>query len=140
LTASPHERRQEWKERRAKTYRGSLHDFLRSLLAGTLEQDGFHLYQGKLPNLRSGSRTPVTPDRFRVDPVPGERLWSLRFQDWLYVRYTGGDAKLASYIRLNQDAAVMDEEGGLVDPLCLDIFGDWVRSRVADMLPLNDRE
>lgn len=140
LTEPSSREREEWRENRQSTYRGSLRDFLRSLVAGRLEEDGFDIHQGKLSSLRSGSRPPLRPDIFNLEPIPGQPFWKLRFRDWICVEHRNGDSRTVSYIQLNRDSAVTDNEGDLVDPLCLDIVGDWTKQRIADLLPLNGKE
>jgi hypothetical protein len=122
---------------RLRSYSGSLKHFLASLAAGTLDREHFLVSSGTLANLRSGASHPLTPDAFTLLPVPGQSLWQLTFENWLRVDYRGEETRWKSYIGLSGKTAVFDDAGNLVDPLCLEVIGDWTKYRVADMLPID---
>jgi hypothetical protein len=122
---------------RAKSYSGSLKHFLASLVAGTLDRERFLVSSGTLADLRSGASHPLSPDEFTLLPVPGQALWRLTFENWLRVDYRGEDTRLKSYIGLSGKNAIFDDAGNLVDPMCLEVIGDWTKYRVADMLPID---
>ena len=122
---------------RLRSYKGSLKHFLASLAAGTLEQERFLVSSGTLARLRSGASHPLAPDEFTLLHVPGESLWKLSFDNWLRVDYRGEHDRVKSYIGLSGKTAVFDDAGNLVDPLCIEVIGDWTKYRVADMLPID---
>jgi hypothetical protein len=124
-----------WRSNRVRSYNGSLKHFLASLAAGTLDQERFLVSSGTLADLRSGASHPLTPDDFTLLPVPGRSLWSLSFEKWLRVDYRGERTRLKSYIGLGGKTAIFDDAGNLVDPLSIEVIGDWTKYRVADMLP-----
>ncbi len=126
-----------WRSTRTRSYSGSLKHFLASLVAGTLDQERFLVSSGTLTDLRAGASHPLSPDDFTLLPVPGQSLWQLTFTNWLRVDYRGEQARLKSYIGLSGKTAVLDAAGNLVDPLCIEIIGDWTKYRVADMLPID---
>lgn len=126
-----------WRSNRLKSYHGSLKHFLASLVAGRLEQEGFSVSTGALMELRGGKFHPLSPDDYSLVEVPGEPLWTLSFRRWFRVDYRGEDTHLKSYIGLTRETAILDDAGNLVDPLCIQVIGDWTGYRVAEMLPLN---
>jgi hypothetical protein len=127
----------DWRSNRTRTYRGSLKHFLSSLVRGRLEQEGFIVNSGKIGSLRAGLFSPLSPENFTLEAVPGQGLWKLRFSNWLRVNYRSEQERLTSYIHLVGGPAVLDSAGSLADPLCIEVTGDWRTYRVADMLPLN---
>jgi hypothetical protein len=126
-----------WRSNRTRSYRGSLKHFLASLVAGTMEQEGFTVSSGKLADLKGGISHPLTPEDFTLLQSPGQGLWNLTFDNWLRVYYRGERNRLKSYIGLSGRTAVLDDAGNLVDPLGIEVIGDWTKYRVADMLPLD---
>jgi hypothetical protein len=126
-----------WRSNRISTYSGSLKHFLASLVAGTLEQERFLVSSGKLADLQAGTSHPLSPDDFTLLPVPGQPLWQLSFENWLRVDYRGEQTRLKSYLGLSDKTAIFDDAGNLVDPLCVEVIGDWTKYRVADMLPID---
>ncbi len=122
---------------RIRSYSGSLKHFLTSLVAGTLDEERFLVSSGTLADLRSGASHPLSAEEFTLLPVPGESLWKLTFRNWLRVDYRGEPTRLKSYIGLSGKTAIFDHAGNLVDPLCLEVIGDWTKYRVADMLPID---
>jgi hypothetical protein len=126
-----------WRLNRERSYSGSLKHFLASLVAGTLEQEHFLVHAGALADLRAGASRPLAADDITLLPAPGQPLWKLTFDKWLRVDYRGNDVRLQSFIGLNGGSALVDDAGNLVDPLGMEVIGDWTKYRVADMLPLN---
>jgi len=126
-----------WGENRIRSYRGSLKHFLASLVAGTLDQEGFLVSPGTLTELQAGTSRPLLPEDFTLLPVQGESLWKFTFGHWLRVEYRGDQKRLKSFISLNGTSAIFGSAGNLVNPLCFDVTGDWAKYRVADMLPID---
>jgi hypothetical protein len=127
----------EWQSNRERSYRGSLKHFLSSLVAGTLGQEGFIVDAGSLTDLVTGTERPLRPEDFTLEPVRGEQLWMLTFDRWLRVEYRGERGRRKSFITLTCNSAVLDNNGNLADPLCVQVAGDWTKYRVADMLPID---
>jgi hypothetical protein len=126
-----------WHLNRIRSYSGSLKHFLASLVAGTVEQEGFLVSPGTLTELQAGTSRPLLPDDFTLLPVEGESLWKLTFERWLRVEYRGDQKRLKSLIALNGNTAIFGSAGNLVNPLCFTVIGDWTKYRVADMLPID---
>ncbi|HTY59629.1 MAG TPA: hypothetical protein VMF59_12480, partial [Bacteroidota bacterium] len=126
-----------WQSNRLRSYRGSMKHFFSTLVAGTWESAGFSVGAGTLADLRAGSSMPLSPENFSIHPLPGQHLWTLMFNRWLRVDYQGEEERLKSYIALEAPPAIIDSAGDLVNPLCVEVIGDWTAFRVSDMLPLN---
>jgi hypothetical protein len=129
----------EWDMNRRHSFKGSLRHFLRSLVSGTLEQQGFTVHCGNFAALRNGLHRPITHDEFSLAYAKDLALWRFSFDGWLRVEYRGRRRR-TSFITLNGGTAVLDDRGGLTAPLCLETVGDWFEDRVAEMLPLNYQE
>jgi hypothetical protein len=123
-----------WKRNRLRSYCGSLPHFLKSLVHGTLEREGFTVHIGNLKALRDGLYHPWTSDDFSVSQLTGTTLSRLTFEGWLRIEYRG-IRRRTSYITLKEKSAVLDEHGCLNTPLGLEILGDWADDRIAEMLP-----
>jgi len=102
-----------------------------------MEKEGFVVSAGTLADLRAGSSFPLSPENCTLTRIRGEPLWTLTFDRWLRVDYRGDRDRLKSYITLETPPAIVDSTGDLVNPLCVEVIGDWTAYRVADMLPLN---
>ncbi len=129
----------EWQANRSRSYSGSMKHFFSSLVSGTLDSEGFFVSAGTLADLRAGKFNPLSPEDYSLRPVPGQPLWTLTFDNWLRVDYRGEEEHLKSYITLDVKPAILDGAGNLVDPLGVEVIGDWTAYRVADMLPLDER-
>ncbi|HTO93358.1 MAG TPA: carboxypeptidase-like regulatory domain-containing protein [Bacteroidota bacterium] len=127
----------DWRAHRARSYDGSLRDFLSSLVAGKADERRFIIRTGTLAELQTGRSHPLAPDDIRIAPVPGQRFWRLVFDAWLRVDHPRDNERHRSFIRLGTQPAVIDAAGNPVDPLTMEVIGDWTKYRVADMLPLN---
>jgi len=127
----------QWRSNRENSYRGSLKHFLAALVAGTFVHEGFSVNAGTITDLTGGASNPLTPGDFTLEPVRGGQLWMLAFGRWLRVEYRNEGVRLRSFITLSSTPAVLDGDGNLADPLCVEVTGDWTRYRVADMLPID---
>jgi len=125
-----------WTERRARCYLGSLKHFLASLVAGKDEEEHFVIRTGTLTELQTGRSHPLAPEDIRIEQVPRQRFWKVAFDSWLRVDFRREEERRRSYIRLAGQPAVVDGAGNLVNPFSLEVIGDWTKSRVADMLPI----
>ena len=137
LPASDSVEERTWRANRARSYDGSLRDFLASLVTGKTAEDHFALRTGTLTELQTGRSHPLEPEDIRVAPVHGQNFWTLAFDAWLRVDYRRDDERRRSYIRLGTQPAVVDGSGNLVDPLAIEVIGDWTKYRVADMIPID---
>jgi hypothetical protein len=127
-----------WKKSRRKTYEGSFQHFLRALVKGTIESEGFVVYGGALADLQAGRGTHVFPDGMLPEILPGSVLQRWRFDGWLRVDRMGDINSRPSYISLEEFGAFIDHHGVLDNPLSVRLLGRWARERVASMLPLNE--
>lgn len=127
-----------WRENRARTYEGSFQHFLRALVRGAVESEGFVVYSGALSDLQRGHGTHVFPDDISPELLPGSALMRWTFDGWLRVDRMGDINSRPSYIALEGLGAFVDHHGTLDNPLSVRLLGRWARERVADMLPLNE--
>jgi hypothetical protein len=127
-----------WKENRSKTYEGSFQHFLRALVAGTIESEGFVVFGGDLSDLQLGHGRHVFPDAIQPEILPGSALKRWMFDGWLRVDRKGDVDFHSSYIALDEFGAFIDQYGMLANPLSVRLLGRWSRERVASMLPLNE--
>ncbi len=134
IEGATNDMKKEWETNRQLSYHGSFAHFLKSLVRGTLEQEGFTAHIGSITALRDGLEHPLTADAFSLTPLADSGLWQFSFDGWLKVQYRGWRRR-TSYITLNKRVAVMDDRGHLANPLCFETLGDWLEDRVAEMLP-----
>jgi hypothetical protein len=126
------------KKNRAKTYEGSFQHFLRALVTGDIESEGFVVYGGALTELQAGRGTHVFPDAIQPEILPGSALMRWVFDGWLRVDRMGDIDSRPSYISLEGFGAFIDHHGILDNPLSVRLLGRWAGERVAHMLPLNE--
>ncbi|HJP64164.1 MAG TPA: carboxypeptidase-like regulatory domain-containing protein [Mucilaginibacter sp.] len=149
----------KWNKNRIKAYEGSSMQFLRLLIAGEVSAHGFkalRLIRKPNPDYKGlGNRyidalvtKPLIPADYakRTDQ---KDLFALAFNDCLYVMYNGGspvpeDGKNASGIGwattniiFNKPYAVFDNNGIFTDPSSVTFEGEWGKSSVADLLPVD---
>lgn len=154
--------RSRWEENRIHAYKGSMKHFLHSLYAGSTDAESFTIFSGPLGALLEGRGHRVNAQELSLEPQTGTPFLALRFPGSLrveygrritesYIRnYTAGglrfqehvesagveDVNSASIVRLNKSYALIDSLGNLLDPLSLDVAGRWMKSRVAELLPM----
>jgi hypothetical protein len=121
-----------WAANRRKSYEGSFPHFLSALAAGQVDERGFAMYTSPMnPNMRHH----VAPDELgRLIDKEGP-ISKMSFTGWLEVDYRGKGPSQKSYIRLNQQFALLDSAGVLLNPTCIEMVGQWSRYRVGDQLP-----
>jgi hypothetical protein len=127
-----------WRKNRSKTYEGSFQHFLRALVTGDIEAEGFVVYGGALSDLQAGRGTHVFPDAIQPEILPGSALRRWVFDGWLRVDRMRDIDSRASYISLEGFGAFIDHHGILDNPLSVRLLGRWAGERVANMLPLNE--
>ncbi len=147
-----------WIKRREDTYKGSLKHFFASLYRRKSDLEGYKLeYSMALPPYEYHSYD-ISPDSIlfkRENPFELE----LYFEDVLKVTYLKGEIderephqralsktlrsslaeiglrKPVTWITIKEFPVIFDAYGYIYDPFKLWLYGDWVLSRIADMLP-----
>ncbi len=154
----------KWRERREETYVGSFQHFLRSLAAGTVEEEGFQLYlyrylrlqqpHRELMDFMEDERTKVTIDALLKDH-PHEHERALQFPGYLHVfymneimhrdfyesvtyHYKPTKEPVRAAIRLIHLEAVFNEIGFLNSSFDVARYGYWNwESGICNWLPFN---
>jgi hypothetical protein len=140
--------RAEWETNRNDAFVGSLRQFLRSLYHGESADASFTMFSGKLKMLQKGFGHQVSSEDLRPSAEEGTTLKRIEFPEYLRVECPGatfgldGDGQpvkraLVSFIARKGDYALVDSTGNLLNPLSLEISGEWARHRVAEFLPLH---
>ena len=149
----------KWEKNRLKAYKGSSMEFLLLLIAGEVFEHGFkvlRLIRKPNPEYKSfGNRyidglvtKPLIPADYakRTDQ---KDLFALAFDNCLYVMYNGGspvpdDGKnpngigwATTNIIFNKPYAVFDNNGIFTDPSSITFEGEWGKSSIADLLPVD---
>jgi hypothetical protein len=130
------ETRAAWHKNRERSYRGSFVHFLRSLISGTLREEGFTVHIGSITALQQGLSHIITTDDIQLSRVNESETRRLTFQGWLRVEYRG-DRHRTSYLSLRNNAVELDDSGHPLNPLLFTMLGDWQDDRLAEMLPNN---
>jgi hypothetical protein len=131
------EREEErWKENRLKTYAGSAKHFFASLLHGTLSDELFAVFSGRLIDLQAGNGQRAGPEDFSISPAGDGGNVRIEFTGWLRVDYYGNIPPLRSYIHLEGLSMLVDSTGNILTPLNIMQAGEWAKSRMADLLPM----
>lgn len=156
--------KKRWQRNREKVYLGSNMHFLRSILGNNLAGNQFEVmrlirkpnpdYHGGLNQYRFSQTLisqPLTIDDF-VRLTDSKGVYALSFKDCLYVIYTkkkgSGQNEVAykpmdapdyptSIITFNDDYALFDNNGIIINPASLTFEGNWGGSRMAEMLPVD---
>jgi hypothetical protein len=158
MKGKPSEER-KWKKNRLKAYYGSSMQFLRSILAGHVSEQGFKslrlirkpdtAYKGYGKRYKDGLVTTPLATADYVKSTDQKDLYALAFSDCLYVMYNGGSPVteeganpmgigwVTTTIIFNKPYAIFDNNGIFTDPSSITFEGEWGRSSVADMLPVD---
>lgn len=144
-----------WDKNRLKTYEGSSMNFLRSVIIGGFHEQGFTVlrlirkpnpgYSGGLNNkyLETLVTTSLTVSDF-VKLTDKKGIYALSFSDCLYVLYN--EAKndkslkplnVASILTFEEPYSFFDNNGIIINPQSVIFEGQWAKSRVADLLPVD---
>ncbi len=146
-----------WKEKRFKTYQGSLKHFLSAFARERVEKEKFELYKGtrristqfeKTQVVTRGIKSLIKPSTIGLTPEQRKiGLKVINFNDYLKVIYKGDKGedgiKLydeffpTSFLLLKLNKAIVDSFGNLHSPNAFQVFGYWSEHRIADTLPLN---
>jgi len=136
-----------WAKNRMLTYYGSDMQFLRSVIADQVKENGFlprRLVQSPNPAYKKGSNSEFiwglvnislqTNEYSTTTNIPG--VYALKFKDILDVTYNNNPLS-ESRLSIDAEYALFDNNGILLDPEKVIKQGNWGDSRVADMLPVD---
>jgi hypothetical protein len=146
-----------WKLRRMKTYRGSMRDFLCSLIGGDAHRNGFIVQKSDDPAYGEVSKYEL--DHSDVISVTYDSLSNyeryINFPGYVRVMYlndrepdeytafrtydgsenTTSAQHQTSWMLMQATRATVDLNGNLLLPYCIKVFGYWAFQRIADTLP-----
>jgi hypothetical protein len=156
LQASSDQEQKQWERNRQQTYNGSLRHFLRSLLEGSWEQEGFLAYhvlrepyvsmnhpQVYLKNEQERNLQAVVPDSIFQVQQHGQAI-GMQFAGKMAMIYTKENAAdspykdapyQVSYLKTNDSLPLLTPLGWLLNPTSLSLGGHLAKEGVADMLP-----
>ncbi len=125
-----------WEKNRKQTYKGSLEHFLSTLITEATVKEGFKVFQGS-----SVSTSLYTYDitDFHLTIVDSLlNMYNIIIDSHLDVKYPyfAKNAHISG-IEANVSNIVFFQNGFLLNPLSLIVFGKWAEYGVADMLPMN---
>lgn len=141
-----------WRENRRRAYLGSFRHFLRALLAGRTEEEGFLVYRVPDPHMsRPGFDRPQEVDNPRryLTHGPGS-THTLDFSGRLKIVYTEAAESEAylrarnlrraagrqrSWIDITDGPATVSRFGEIVEPYAVTVSGYWAFERLAHLLP-----
>ncbi|MFI5160762.1 MAG: carboxypeptidase-like regulatory domain-containing protein [Sphingobacteriales bacterium] len=150
---------ERWAKNRLKVYMGSSMHFLRSVVANQLPQNGFkvlRLIRKANPDYKTGGdkqyfeslvTTPLTIVDF-VNLTDQKGLYALTFKDCLYVMHSKKPVKnddvdmtdvtpVTTTLIFDKPYALFDKNGIFTDPSAITFSGEWGKSRMAEMLPVD---
>lgn len=127
-----------WIAQRKKTYQGSLRHFLKSVVSGTTNQEGFNWIYTAQNNIKltqqlleTESGTDLNIVHYRTSNLTG-----FTFSHYLMVAHKGNfQLHSWSVLKLKSSMTFIDKNGSLLRPEELLIEGKWYKNRVCDMLP-----
>jgi hypothetical protein len=128
-----------WVGRRADAYRGSKRHFLKSLFAGTTQEERFAVFRGSVDQILRGEGWYMEPENFSfVERVSSEYV-RLSFQGFLRIQYSGEGVVEKNYIALPDGPAFIDANGFVLEPRYLTVLSQsvWAGNRIARLLPLD---
>jgi hypothetical protein len=148
---------QSWEKARLNAYKGSSMHFLRSIIADQVAEEGFKVlrlvrkpdpkYNG-LGNkyLETLYTAPLATADF-AKLTNNKNLFALEFSDCLYVMHTNGKVidkdtgffagDMTSTVIFEKPDPVFDRNGIFLDPSSIGYDGDWGKSRIAELLPVD---
>ena len=90
-----------WQENRRKTYQGSFQHFLRALVAGRTEEEGFTIHEGALEGLQKGHGKYIYPAEIQLESVSFSLLKRWTFDGWLRIdrRIEGRSGRATSQLK-----------------------------------------
>ena len=153
-------KQETWQKNRQKVYKGSSMHFLRSVLANQLPDNGFkvlRLIRKANPDYKTGATqqyfeslvtTPLTIVDY-VNLTDQKGLYALVFKDCLYVMHSKKAIKAGQEVDVmdtspatttlifDKPYALFDKNGIFTDPSAITFEGEWGKSRMAEMLPVD---
>lgn len=122
----------DWKENREKAYLGSIHHFLKSLIKGDYEEQGFYMWLTNKPEENKNPKETIKADSIIVVDSVNNKC-NLVFDKYLQVKYVPKET--VSWIKLISNNVILDSYAYPKDLIPWNLSGDWGRLGVADMLP-----
>jgi hypothetical protein len=135
LPAGSQGQREEWLERRRTVYRGSMRHFLRALIHRRLNEEGFSMRTGRSID-HSYMWPKIEEDSLRLFQDPRSLLYEWKYPEWIRVDDDRRPLS-ASYFRLVEPRALIEESGLLMTPLAFEVGGMWASERVGRLLPID---
>jgi len=153
MTPIDQSQKEEWKKNREKAYYGSLNHFLKSLIEGDFTNEG---YEARITNLspfdaskrRKIKRAKVDTlfgknitDRFIISDTEFDNIKKIEFDEFLEFEYwnetteKGGPQK--SWLKLREKEILVYDNGVLVDPTSVFLFGYLIWEGLYEILPLD---
>lgn len=153
-----------WDRNRLKAYKGSKEHFLRSLMSGTCDQEGFVLYRVNSFDELALNRQVEISDEEIIEYTSNPEEVVLKFDFFLLVEYirerpdpgyytqsVEGDIrttyshiygltdyyKQKSVLRLKNGRLTIERSGLNYNKFAVDVFGYWSWERVGELLPSN---
>jgi hypothetical protein len=137
----------KWKSNRQAAYLGSSTNFLRSLIAGRVAEEGFtvqQLIRKPNPAYKGGADNkyiatlvtelvPINQYYYNTD-VKGE--YAIAYKDCLYITYNKEQLS-ASIVTITKPYAFFDNNGIVLNPMDVINEGAWGVSRMAELLPVD---
>jgi hypothetical protein len=157
----------KWVKQRQVAYLGSSMHFLRSVISSQTDKEGFHvlrLVRKPNPDYKEGrlgnnnykyiqslyTKPPLGPPDF-AHPTDQPGLFAIGFTDCLYIIYTKKreETDLSVYhpleipnhpvtiLAFDEPYAFFDNNGIIANPHSIVFEGDWGKSRIAELLPVD---
>jgi hypothetical protein len=127
----------KWQQNRKTAYQGSLYHFLKSFRYGELEEEGFYIFKvnagGQKVARQLWHPTLVEYEDYISDGIMDTEK-KLHFDKWLFVVYK---KTATSWIGLNFKDITLDEFGYAEEDNPYEVYGNWARRAIADLLPKN---
>lgn len=122
-----------WMVNRAEAYTGSRLHFLRSLVRGKVESEGFFIFDADGKQIGPDGRGLV------FDAESGYKR--LAHEGILRIEYRGSDRVRLNYVRFAMGIVHVHPDGNLVEKqeFIIDPASDWARERLSLMVPLDYR-
>ncbi len=153
-----------WERNRLKAYKGSKEHFLRSIVSGTCDQEGFVLHRfNSFEELAMNQQVEITGDEI-IEYTSNPEEVVLKFDFFLLIEYTRerpdpgfytqsieGDIRTTyshiygltdlyhqkSVLRLKNGRLTIERSGLNYNKFAVDVFGYWSWERVGELLPSN---
>jgi len=142
-----------WKENREKAYYGSLNHFFKSLLNGKFIDEGYEIrvtdlnpFDAKKRSKRKRANVDTLagkniPNRFLISDTEFENIKRIEFDEFLEFEYwKEADAKggvQKSWLKLRDKAILVYDNGVLVDPTSVYLYGYLISEGLYEILPFD---